>query len=216
MSSTLKKYLPYMLGVVVLLFGFLVYTGNARSQAASLHEIRNEIAGVESKIKTQKLVIENNQNEITEVVTGSLGERRLRDDKIVEAFFEKVFSWDSFATYNQTREALKTEYKMDPKGAFLQTFFPEVVNETMPRADGTVQEVNRIDLLEMSNQLVSFTSYNTKVDGANYTYFTWVKWSARNNTRTTMGVTETLVSYTINADGEITEVYTYGLPAVKN
>ena len=216
MNEAVKKYAPWVVGVLILAFGFLVYTGNINSRNNDLNKIREKIAGVESQIKTRKLTIQKDADVITELVTGSLGERRVRDDEIAEGLFKQVFEWDSYKRYNEVRDILETEYKMDPQGPFLQTFFPEVINETVKKSDGSTEDINRIDVMEMRNQLVDFTSYNTKVEGSTYTYFTWVKWSARNNTKTTMGVTETLVSYSIDANGEIFDVYAYGLPAGAN
>jgi hypothetical protein len=197
----MKKYIIVILCALLL----LVVVGNhivvSRSQDATLTEQRLEIEALTNEVGKLSAAIKNKQTELIFTITGLNMQRTVTDDKVVSDFLEIVCTWDSYDEYMTARETIMRRYDLSEDSEFMSIFMPVVGNKTSP--DGT--NYNQIDTNGLNMDFESVDSYVTKISADRYSYFTIVniRSSWKNGGES---IVRAAITYTIDADGELTNI----------
>ena len=208
----MKIFLPWILAIAFLVFGFLSHRGATISRAKILERNRYDVAELQSKIRARRLTLEQQAKQFVLLTTGSSPERRTRDMEVLEDLMDYIFTWSSYTEYEDIRQTLINVYHLDPNGTFLSKFYRPVIESGYVNSKGEYVEINDIALNEMKLRFANFKAYNIGVADGNYVYFGWVTWYVQNNKSSQMATGESLITCTIDPDGHLIDLGVYTAP----
>ena len=205
MSEKAKKFAPWILGVVMLIIGF-VYTGVVTSfRDAQLDEQTAIIAQLELDKKNAEANTEGQENEVISDATGLDFNRVAQDDQKARSFIAVATTWDDCESYNNARQELISDYGIKEDSGLLTHYMPLV--EDFPGGAGGSM-INQIDASGANMTFDSMTSYVTKIDSGVYSYFATVKLSG-SNSKGKMASGTSVFTYDIDVDGNVINVNAY-------
>lgn len=208
MSKTSQKVTILILGVllaILLCVGFFVRKG----QAAQLDRMDARIEEMRTQIQAKERIQKQSVAQALAQVNDQTVERRSSDDEVAKTFFQYLFSWQDWESYEAVRQGLVDQYHLDPQSQVLTAFMAPVKNEVLKGQDGQVKNYNDIDLNGVKVEFKDMASYVTGVTGQNYEYHTFVRWYGNDNRYKTTGESEALFTYVVTPDGQLLDVYAY-------
>lgn len=197
-----KKWTPFILSGVFVIIAFLVVCLPISDLNNKIDEQNTELAKLQNELTMAQSLNKSSHDKIVVKSTGLDANRTMNDNKIAIEFIKKCLTWSSYEEYNEIRNSLITDYKLDTSSNFLTVFMPEVVNATSP--DGT--NYNRIDIFGYNLSYEKMDSYVTDISNdGKYSYFSFVTVSSRDKNGKE-GTTMAAFIYTIDVDGNITNI----------
>lgn len=212
----MKKYIGLVISAVVLVVSIVGVGFSYANAKRGLAEAEQMLLDSEKQLEStvQSEVDKSLRTQIKEL-TGYDDKRVKTDNMNAEAFFKTLMTWNTYEEYNENRqEAVKRGVAED--SYFLETFFPEV--RVVKDADGN--EYNTIDNndQQLNMSLGSLTTRVTKIDGDVYSYFgemiltTDTSYERSDGSEhDIVGTGKCIVTYDVDADGNITNLDGYVL-----
>lgn len=177
MSNRVKKIIPWVLSVLLFVFGIFFYArvtsqaqNTERSEQARISELRD-------KISAAKNDVENKASEPVKNTTGYDAQRVAKDDATMGRLAKSIFTWDDSESYNKARNTAKESFGFSDDNAFLTKFMPEV--KSVENRDG--KKINDIDANGANMSYESLSSYVTRISSGTYSYATIVKVTGANS-----------------------------------
>lgn len=177
MSNRAKKIIPWVLSVLLFVFGIFFYAGvtsqaqnTERSEQAKIAELRDKISKAEKGV-------ESKASKSVKNTTGYDAKRVAKDDATMNRLAKSVFTWDDSESYVKARNTAKESFGFSDDNPFLTKFMPEV--KSVENRDG--KKINDIDANGANMSYESLSSYVTKISGGTYSYATIVSVTGANS-----------------------------------
>lgn len=177
MSTKAKKIIPWVLSMLLFVFGIFFYAGvtnqvqdTERSEQARIAELRNKISAAENDV-------EDKASESVKNTTGYDAQRVAKDDAAMGRLAKSIFTWDDSESYIKARNTAKESFGFSDDDAFLTKFMPEVKSVE----NGNGKQINDIDANGANMSYESLSSYVTKISGGTYSYATIVNVTGANS-----------------------------------
>lgn len=198
-----KKYQKLLLLTFVMLIVLFIGTNVVKGQKRSLTNVDNQIA----QLKSQKLMKDNapDAGGLSSLEGSSVGqvvdeERLAADEKIMEDFCKRAFTFKSLDDYMSVRKDIIIDYKLNANSDFFRYFYQVVADgdtasryEYLPVKDGKYQMTYK-----------SMSSYVVYMHGTEYSYVNDVIVVDGDNQEYHLNI-----ACTVNGNGEIVGLMGY-------
>lgn len=197
----MKKYIGIIITFVFCLVSVIVTFNTVSNVDAYVNKLRDKDSMLLNEIQVKQSTLKSEVSKVLESATGLNMARTQKDDKIVKEFLKKVFTWKSYKEYMEIRSSIMKDYKLTEDSKFMKVFMPKIVNTKMAGKD-----YNRIDIFKYSMSFENMTSQVVNIAGTNYSYFTNVKVSSRDNEHKSEAFSEAIFTYTIDDTGKLSNI----------
>lgn len=194
----MKKYQKVLILTLIMIILLFVGTNVTKGQKKSLTNVDNKIAQLKSQMAMKKNA--SDEGGLDALDGSTVGEtvdaeRIAEDEKILEDFCKKAFTFKSVDEYTLVRKNLFSEYDLSPNFDFFRYFYQVVSEEEI----GSRYEYVPVKDGKYQMTFKSRTSYVSYMRGSEYTYVSDVVVTDADKKEYHL----TLVC-TLNGDGEIT------------
>ena len=173
---------------------------------------QRDLDSLQNNINVRRLTVTEQEQTVVKNTTGYDYQRVQKDDAVAEEFLKQVMSWDTYAEYQEIREACKHDYQIDESSNFLTVFFPDIPVVTAPNGDtynliddGSIQYPDGFNI-----HYESMTSYVSAISTEKYSYYAFVKWSTQTE-KGHEGISTAVFIYDVDTDGKISNIDAYAL-----
>lgn len=205
MNSFVRKNLAVIVAAVLCLgLGIAYVTVNSVKN----DEVSASATTVSEKEKTFADRSVQASKEIQEVVTEVSGvqqDRIDKDNKTIEEFLGRAFTWDSHASYTQARDSVMRVHNLKADSPFMKEFMPPApVN-----VDKQGNEYPYIDAAGLNQRVGAYRAKVQEVEGTEYHYVVFVDVQARSDDKKGTSSTTSVVYLTTDGTGAISDLSGY-------
>lgn len=168
-QNTLKSFLLIgAIGVVALFAGYSRYNSATHGGSQILNAEKAQNVALENKIAIKKAANKKAIRNAGQSITGLDYVRQDKDDKIMNAFFNKILDWKDADEYRAARKWALKNYSIDPDSQFAKVLLPSVAQTNVGVGE---KGTNEIDMNSENMHFLDMQSYVTDIRGSDYTYF---------------------------------------------
>lgn len=204
-GAWLSRWLFVVLAAVVLIGALLTWSAPQASRAAELADRHAQL----TELATQKAALEQEgvaqREEFLLQATGQDMRRQEADDQVATELMRVAATWSDGPEYIEARERVMRISGLTEDSRFMQVFMPGEAQGAF-RTDS--EGVLHFAYPDVNARLSGFEATLTGVDGDDWSYFALVHTTTTNPIGGTNTVW-TAVTYTVDGDGEISEVMAY-------
>lgn len=174
--------------------------------------IKKELTQVKNEVEKKKLSSDALKRDAVTRVSGLDTKRAEEDQAKAEEMLKKIFTFSSSAEYIKNRQEFIEKYK--PSEDFLNKFYSDI--KAFEHLDANAKPVNTIDQRRYVSDFTKLKAVVVNIQGDKYSYFGEFKTNFKmedgriNNPDNTMAV-----MYTIDKDGNFSDMKIWGLPNAK-
>lgn len=192
-------------GTVLLCVGLVGHV-SANKRMNELEAEQNQInTTLENRIAVKKAANKRKIRNAGQAVTGLNYVRQNKDDKVMNAFFSRILTWDNADEYRKNRDwALKT-YSIDPNGAFAKAMLPDVAQTGIGVGD---KGTNTIAINSLNMKFLDMKSYVTDIRGSDYSYFAIIRVQSHDH-KGNVATGNIAVEYTMDGHGKFYNMSAY-------
>lgn len=205
MNSFVRKNLAVIVAAVLCLgLGIAYVTVNSVKN----DEVSASATTVSEKEKTfadRSVQASKEIEEVVNEVSGVQQDRIDKDNKTIEEFLGRAFTWDSHASYTQARDSVMRVHGLKADSPFMKEFMPPApVN-----VDKQGNEYPYIDAAGLNQRVGAYRAKVQEVEGTEYHYVVFVDVQARSDDKKGTSSTTSVVYLTTDGTGAISDLSGY-------
>lgn len=205
MNSFVRKNLAVIVAAVLCLgLGIAYVTVNSVKN----DEVSASATTVSEKEKTfadRSVQASKEIQEVVNEVSGVQQDRIDKDNKTIEEFLGRAFTWDSHASYTQARDSVMRVHNLKADSPFMKEFMPPApVN-----VDKQGNEYPYIDAAGLNQRVGAYRAKVQEVEGTEYHYVVFVDVQARSDDKKGTSSTTSVVYLTTDGTGAISDLSGY-------
>lgn len=199
------KCIPLFVGLFFLLCGLFFRTASVDNMKANIAVQEDTIAELENEFDNRSSEVRQSEIKVVQSATGLDSARVEKDKEIAQKFLKPIFTWSSGKEYDAIRNQCIDMFGAE--SSFVTEFMPENVKSE----DGTL---NYIDVFHVNCHFEKLEQNVELIEGDTYTYLSLVT-ASNTDKKGAEGESHCVIRYSIDLDGNISNVNTFTVANVK-